>query len=201
MGAPDDHEAQARTRVRRGRPRPDGGGPRLARPARRGVPDVPARGTGGSLAIRGDARQAQAPLRAAGLRRRLPPRHARASRPRPAIGLCRCLGGASRCSVDAKLSTLQAPTAPSSRRRTATCATRQIPAADLRDAFDDAGFGWATSHVLRKTSASVLDAGGSLRGRSPTSSATPDGRSPWTTTWVRGIASDNAATVMEAALC
>ena len=34
------------------------------------------------------------------------------------------------------------------------------PAADLRDAFDNAGFGWATSHVLRKTTASVLDAGG-----------------------------------------
>jgi integrase len=33
-------------------------------------------------------------------------------------------------------------------------------AADLRDAFDNAGFGWATSHVLRKTTASVLDAGG-----------------------------------------
>ena len=33
-------------------------------------------------------------------------------------------------------------------------------AADLRDAFEKAGFGWATSHVLRKTTASVLDAGG-----------------------------------------
>jgi hypothetical protein len=33
-------------------------------------------------------------------------------------------------------------------------------AADLRDAFDNAGFGWATSHVLRKTTASVLDAAG-----------------------------------------
>ena len=33
-------------------------------------------------------------------------------------------------------------------------------AADLRDAFDKAGFAWATSHVLRKTTASVLDAGG-----------------------------------------
>ena len=32
-------------------------------------------------------------------------------------------------------------------------------AADLRDAFEKAGFGWATSHVLRKTTASVLDAG------------------------------------------
>ena len=28
--------------------------------------------------------------------------------------------------------------------------------ADLRDAFEKAGFGWATSHVLRKTTASVL---------------------------------------------
>ena len=28
-------------------------------------------------------------------------------------------------------------------------------AADLRDAFDKAGFAWATSHVLRKTTASV----------------------------------------------
>ena len=33
-------------------------------------------------------------------------------------------------------------------------------AADLRDAFETAGFGWATSHVLRKTNASVLDAAG-----------------------------------------
>ena len=33
-------------------------------------------------------------------------------------------------------------------------------AADLRDAFEAAGFGWATSHVLRKTNASVLDAAG-----------------------------------------
>jgi integrase len=33
-------------------------------------------------------------------------------------------------------------------------------AADLRDAFENAGFGWATSHVLRKTTASVLDSAG-----------------------------------------
>lgn len=33
-------------------------------------------------------------------------------------------------------------------------------AADLRDAFEATGFGWATSHVLRKTNASVLDAAG-----------------------------------------
>lgn len=33
-------------------------------------------------------------------------------------------------------------------------------AADLRDAFENAGFGWATSHVLRKTTASLLDAAG-----------------------------------------
>jgi integrase len=33
-------------------------------------------------------------------------------------------------------------------------------AADLRDAFEAAGFAWATSHVLRKTTASVLDAAG-----------------------------------------
>ena len=32
--------------------------------------------------------------------------------------------------------------------------------ADLRDAFDKAGFEWATSHVLRKTVASVLDSSG-----------------------------------------
>jgi integrase len=33
-------------------------------------------------------------------------------------------------------------------------------AADLKDAFRLAGFEWATSHVLRKTVASLLDAGG-----------------------------------------
>ena len=33
-------------------------------------------------------------------------------------------------------------------------------AADLRDAFANAGFEWATSHVLRKTNASILDAAG-----------------------------------------
>ena len=33
-------------------------------------------------------------------------------------------------------------------------------AADLRDAFENASFGWATSHVLRKTTASVLDSAG-----------------------------------------
>jgi integrase len=33
-------------------------------------------------------------------------------------------------------------------------------AADLRDAFGKAGFEWATSHVLRKTVASVLDTNG-----------------------------------------
>ena len=33
-------------------------------------------------------------------------------------------------------------------------------AADLRDAFGNAGFDWATSHVLRKTVASVLDQNG-----------------------------------------
>jgi integrase len=33
-------------------------------------------------------------------------------------------------------------------------------AADLRDAFGNAGFEWATSHVLRKTVASVLDSNG-----------------------------------------
>lgn len=37
---------------------------------------------------------------------------------------------------------------------------RSNTGADLRDAFEQAGFGWATSHVLRKTTASVLDAGG-----------------------------------------
>ena len=33
-------------------------------------------------------------------------------------------------------------------------------AADLKDAFSEAGFKWATSHVLRKTVASVLDSSG-----------------------------------------
>jgi integrase len=33
-------------------------------------------------------------------------------------------------------------------------------AADLREAFANAGFEWATSHVLRKTNASILDAAG-----------------------------------------
>jgi integrase len=33
-------------------------------------------------------------------------------------------------------------------------------AADLKDAFRKAGFEWATSHVLRKTVASVLDSNG-----------------------------------------
>jgi integrase len=33
-------------------------------------------------------------------------------------------------------------------------------AADLKDAFRNAGFEWATSHVLRKTVASVLDSNG-----------------------------------------
>jgi integrase len=33
-------------------------------------------------------------------------------------------------------------------------------AADLKDAFIAAGFEWATSHVLRKTVASVLDSNG-----------------------------------------
>ncbi len=32
--------------------------------------------------------------------------------------------------------------------------------ADLREASENAGFGWATSHTLRKTTASILDANG-----------------------------------------
>jgi integrase len=33
-------------------------------------------------------------------------------------------------------------------------------AADIKDAFEKAGFGWATSHTLRKTTATMLDRGG-----------------------------------------
>jgi hypothetical protein len=31
---------------------------------------------------------------------------------------------------------------------------------DLREAFEKAGFGWATSHTLRKTTAAIVDANG-----------------------------------------
>jgi integrase len=33
-------------------------------------------------------------------------------------------------------------------------------AADIKDAFEKAGVGWATSHTLRKTTASLLDTAG-----------------------------------------
>ncbi len=35
---------------------------------------------------------------------------------------------------------------------------------DLREAFENAGFGWATSHILRKTTASIMDANGLAAG-------------------------------------
>ena len=70
-------------------------------------------------------------------------------------------------------------------------------AADLRDAFEGAGFGWATSHVLRKTNASILDAAG----LSPREIADQLGHARPSITldhyMGRKIASDRGATALE----
>jgi integrase len=71
-------------------------------------------------------------------------------------------------------------------------------AADLREAFDTAGFGWATSHVLRKTTASVLDAGG-LTAREIADQLGHARPSITMDRYMgRGVASNVAATVLEA---
>ena len=71
-------------------------------------------------------------------------------------------------------------------------------AADLRDAFEKAGFGWATSHVLRKTTASVLDAGG-LTAREIADQLGHARPSITMDRYMgRGVASNGAATVLEA---
>lgn len=44
---------------------------------------------------------------------------------------------------------------------------------ELREARGSGEFGWVTSHVFRKTCATLLDEGERPRARSPTSSATP----------------------------
>ena len=71
-------------------------------------------------------------------------------------------------------------------------------AADLRDAFEKAGFGWATSQVLRKTTASVLDAGG-LTAREIADQLGHARPSITMDRYMgRGVASNGAATVLEA---
>ncbi|ODU07405.1 MAG: hypothetical protein ABS81_01210 [Pseudonocardia sp. SCN 72-86] len=67
----------------------------------------------------------------------------------------------------------------------------------LRQARDDAGFGWVTSHVFRKTSLTVLDEAG-LSPRAVADVA--DHADPSMTQRVymgRGIASDAAAEALE----
>jgi integrase len=56
-------------------------------------------------------------------------------------------------------------------------------AADLKDAFRKAGFEWATSHVLRKTVASILDSNGLSAREIADQLGHADHQSPSTGTW------------------
>jgi integrase len=93
-------------------------------------------------------------LRGKGLYRKPEPKSAASHRTLTLPGWCVSM-------LDARARTLgarpEAPIFPSAR---GMLRDPSNTAADLRDAFGNAGFEWATSHVLRKTVASVLDTNG-----------------------------------------